>query len=104
MARGTGSEKTFRLERDLEAACCRLAKAQGWFVRKYKGPGRRSHPDRMFAKRGVVFWVEFKRLGCVPTELQRLEIAAMTSVGLRVFVVDNWSTFEKILAAYEGPA
>lgn len=101
MARGTGSEKTFRLERDLESACCRLAKAQGWFVRKYKGPGRRSHPDRLFIKRGVIFWIEFKRLGNVPTELQRLEIGSMTSAGAQVYVVDKFDAFKKILQDHE---
>jgi len=102
--KGIESEKKYRLERDLEAACCRVAKAQGWFCRKYKGPGRRSHPDRLFAKRGRVFWIEFKRLGCTPTELQRLEIGAMTSAGLLVYVCDNLGHFKEILATNERSA
>jgi hypothetical protein len=104
VGRGTGSEKTFRLERDLEDACGRLAKAQGIFHRKYKGPGRRSHPDRLFAKRGFCLWIEFKLPGNTPTELQWLEIRAMRRAGLRVTWTSSYRGFEKILANYWGPA
>ena len=100
MARGTGSEKTFRLERDLEGSCCRLATAQGIFHRKYKGPGRRSHPDRLFAKRGRALWIEFKLPGNTPTELQWLEIRAMRRAGLRVTWTSSRRGFEKIIESY----
>lgn len=102
MARGTASEKTFRLERDLESACDRLAKRKGAFVRKYKGPGRRSHPDKLYALNGP-WWVEFKRSGEVPTELQWLEICAMHKAGLEVYWTDSYEEFEEILAAHERP-
>jgi hypothetical protein len=93
------SEKTFRLERDLEAACGRLSAAAGWFHRKYKGPGRRAHPDRLFAKGGRAVWIEFKLPGCAPTPLQWLEISAMRAAGLEVHVIDNIADFEAVLHA-----
>jgi len=103
--RGIASEeRIYRLESELEQACCRLAKTAGWFCRKYKGPGRRSHPDRLFAKHGVVFWVEFKLPGNKPTELQWLEMKAMVAAGLKVDWCDNLGHFKKILAAYERSA
>ena len=104
MDRGTGNETEYGLERDLEGACGRVAKTAGWFHRKYKGPGRRSHPDRLFARGGLVFWVEFKRRGEQPTELQWLEICAMRAAGLDVYWTDNRYEFENILASYAGPA
>ena len=99
MARGIASE--FRLERDLEAACCGLAKAAGWFQRKYKGPGRRAHPDRLFAKNGRIFFIEFKLPGNQPTPLQWIEIRAMRSAGLSVEWCDNVPAFKALLAAHE---
>lgn len=99
------NEKTFRLERDLEGAAGRLAEAAGWFHRKYKGPGRRSHPDRLFAKwERKPFWIEFKLPGNEPTELQWLEIQAMHVAGLCVYWTDNLNEFKEILSAHEGPA
>lgn len=94
----------FSLEKDLEKACCRLAKRRGWFERKYKGPGRRAHPDRLFAKNGVVFWVEFKLPGKEPTGLQWIEIKAMRAAGLSVEWTDTYEGFENILAAHTRPA
>lgn len=99
MARATVSE--FRLERDLEKACDNYARRRGWFTRKYKGPGRRSHPDRLFARRGRVFWVEFKLPGKEPTELQWLEIQAMHEAGLDVIWLDNKADFITELEARE---
>ena len=104
MAKGTESEKTFRLERDLEAACCRLAKAAGWYCRKLSGPGHRSMPDRMFIRRGIVLFIEFKRPGERPTELQRLEHEQLAAHGALVIWTDSFDEFKEILSAYERPA
>lgn len=96
----TRSERK-QLEREIEAKCCREAEKRGWFVRKYKGPGRRSHPDRLFAKNSYIFFVEFKRPGNEPTPLQWLEINAMRAAGLDVIWLDSFDTFIKSLAARE---
>lgn|GEM_PF-2420081 len=81
-----------------------MAATAGIFHRKYKGPGRRSHPDRLFAKGGRALWIEFKLPGNTPTELQWLEIRAMRAAGLRVTWTSSRRGFKKILAAYWGPA
>jgi hypothetical protein len=99
-----GTESDFRLEADLQAACVRWARANGWFARRYKGPGRRSHPDYLFAKNGRVVWIEFKLPGNEPTALQRHEIAEMRFHGLTVYWVDDLQDFKAILAAHEGAA
>jgi hypothetical protein len=102
VARGIGSEeRIYRLESELEQACCRVAKAAGWFCRKYKGPGRRSHPDQLFARRGAIFFIEFKLPGNEPTELQWLEIKAMRAAGLTVEWFDNIGAFRAFLSKYD---
>ena len=102
MARGIASD--FLSEADLQKACVREARAAGWLARRYSGTGRRSYPDYFFARRGACVWVEFKRLGNQPTELQRLEHDEMRRYGLRVEVIDSRDGFKALLASYEGPA
>ena len=96
MARGIESEK------DLEDAAVRWARARGWFTRKYRTVGRRSAPDRLFIRNGVVLFVEFKRAGAQPTELQRIEIAAMRAAGALVVWLDDLADLQAVLSAHEG--
>lgn len=84
-------------ERNIERACCALAEKQGWWQRKFKSPGKRSAPDRIFAKEGVVFFVEFKAPGKKATPLQAQEHLKMRAAGLRVYVCDNKPYFVRIL-------
>lgn len=84
-------------ERNIERACCALAEKQGWWQRKFKSPGKRSAPDRIFAKEGVVFFVEFKAPGKKPTPLQAQEHAAMRCHGLVIKVIDEKDAFRHLL-------
>lgn len=84
-------------ESTIEDACGRLAKSLGWWHRKFKSPGKRSAPDRIFAKNGRVFFVEFKAPGKEPTELQLLEHEDMRAAGLLVFVCDSVQAFKSVL-------
>jgi hypothetical protein len=99
VARGTESE--FRLEKDLREAAIRWARARGWFVRRYKGPGRRSHPDDLFIYRGVCVWIEAKLPGKEPTELQWKEIREMIAHGATVYWIDDLADYKAVLAAHE---
>lgn len=101
MGRGTASDRI--LESDVQGPSVAHARSRGWFARRYKGPGRRSHPDYLFAKHGFVFWVEFKRPGGAPTDLQWIEIRLMQSHGLTVYWVDNLADFQAILRSHEKP-
>lgn len=78
------------LEKDIEKAVCTYARSLGMLCYKFTSPSRRSVPDRMFiTKSGVVFFIEFKRLGCKPTPAQDVEIAKIMATGVHVYVVDN---------------
>jgi hypothetical protein len=83
-------------ESKVESAGNRLAKKLGFWERKFKSPGRRSAPDRIYAKNGSVFWIEYKRKGEAPTELQKLEHKRMRAAGLRVYVCDCKEEYEAV--------
>lgn len=78
------------LEKDIEKRVCDYAKSLKILVYKFTSPSRRSVPDRMFiTAAGVVFFIEFKRLGQKPTPAQDVEIAKIRAAGVDVFVVDT---------------
>jgi len=78
------------LEKQIEKAVCDHAKSKGVLCYKFVSPGHAGVPDRMFiTPSGEVFFIEFKRLGCVPTPLQWREINRLNSQGVDVYVVDN---------------
>lgn len=78
------------LEKQIEKAVCDYAKSKGVLCYKFVSPGHAGVPDRMFVlPGGIVFFIEFKRTGCVPTPLQMREIERLRSQELSVFVIDN---------------
>lgn len=85
------------LERHIESRVCDYATHRGMWVRKFTSPARRGVPDRIFAYRGRVFWIEFKRAGEQPTKLQALEIKKMRAAGLTVYVCDSVTQGKKII-------
>jgi len=78
------------LEKDIEEKVCDYAKQLGCLCYKFTSPGRRSVPDRLFiTPEGVVFWIEFKRLGEKPTSGQLVEIQKLWKQKVEVFVADS---------------
>jgi len=73
----------------LESKSIDLAEKRGWWYRKLKWIGRRGAPDRLFVRKGVVIFVEFKAYGKEPTIQQSREHKRMRDQGLRVEVIDN---------------
>lgn len=75
------------LEKAIEAAAVKKAKALGYMCLKINGLGQRSWPDRLFlAKDGKVIWIEFKRKGGVLSEGQKTKIAELKAQKQSVFV------------------
>ena len=85
-------------ERDIESWAVRRAEKAGYWARKFKAPGRRSAPDRIFAQLGRSWWVEFKATGEQPTELQLDEHRKMRAAGLTVYWTDSRDGFAFIMA------
>ncbi len=73
------------------------AEAVGWWCRKVVWQGRRSAPDRVFAKGGRVVWIEFKRPGERPTVAQSREHDRMRAAGMEVYWCDDLNEARKIL-------
>jgi hypothetical protein len=83
------------LEREIESWAKVYARKRGYWCRKFTSPQHRSAPDDIFAKNGRVFFVEFKRTGVSPTELQLEEHNAMRAAGMTVYVCDSRKGEEK---------
>ena len=63
------------LEKDIEKAIVKKAKALGCLALKINGLGQRSWPDRLFIRPdGVVIWMEIKRPGGILSEGQKAMI------------------------------
>jgi hypothetical protein len=91
------------LERDIQSRCVAKARDAGWWARKFSSaPGNTSVPDYIFGRAGVVFFVEFKRPGGIPTERQSKEHALMRAAGLSVYVCDSIDLFDHILHRENG--
>lgn len=91
----------FLLEKDVEKRAADWAKRNGWWTRKFTSPAHRSSPDRIFAKGGVVVFIEFKRLGQKPTPKQLHEHEIMRSFGLTVFVSDSVEHAKRVLLMFD---
>ena len=88
------------LEKKLEKRCTDVAKANGWWSRKFSSPANRGVPDRIFLKEGKVIFVEFKAPGNVPTELQRHELQLINSKGGTAVWCDHVAIFKEQLGIH----
>jgi hypothetical protein len=77
-------------ETKIETKVKEYAEKKGWLVRKYKSPGQRFVPDRIFfGPGGWIFFIEFKAPGKKPNKGQAEEHQKLRDRGFDVFVVDN---------------
>lgn len=86
------------LEKQIEQKVCEYAKKFGVGVYKFTSPARAAVPDRMFIYKGRVFFIEFKREGQKPTPAQEREHNRMRQHEINVFVVDNVTEGEFVIA------
>jgi len=86
----------------IETAVCTYAKGKGFYVRKFKAPGNRGVPDRIFlSPSGVWFTIEFKAPGGKTTALQNREKALIERNNGRCYVVDNVEYGREIIESFE---
>lgn len=84
------------LERDIEKKLVARVKALGGMCEKFTSPNKRSVPDRIVTlPSGRIIFVECKRPGAKPTELQMRDHAARRELGCDVRVI---STLEQVNA------
>ena len=86
------------LESAIENPVVKRAEQAGYFVRKVQWIGRRSAPDRLFARkdRGQVY-IEFKKPGEDARLAQKMEHDRMRAAGIEVHVCDSIDDAMRIL-------
>ena len=84
-------------EKKLERRCSDIAKANGWYTRKFSSPSNRGVPDRIFIKDSRVIFIEFKAPGKLPTKLQIHELKEINDHGGHGYWCDSVITFKSIL-------
>jgi len=89
------------LEKYIEQKVCEYAKERGMAAYKFTSPARMAVPDRLFiVPGGTVFFVEMKRPGAVPTPAQVREHIRLTSLGVKVYVIDNITDGKALVDSY----
>lgn len=90
-------------EIDTEEQSCAYATSLGWRNRKLQYVNRNGAPDRMFFRRGIIFFVEFKDWGKTPQPHQKRELGRMESEKILVNVIDNFSDFKDYIDRFDRP-
>jgi hypothetical protein len=87
------AEKHYKTrEVSVESKVCEYARKKKVWNRKFKNPGNRGAPDRIFIVDGIVFFIEFKRPKAEPRKQQVLVIDEMVQFGAKVYVTDDYET------------
>lgn len=76
-------------ESTIERAVCQYAKQKGVSNLKLSGPNDKGKADRLFMRRGVAAFIEFKAPGEVPTPLQQKFLNERTADGFAACYCDN---------------
>jgi hypothetical protein len=76
-------------ESTIEKAVTAHAKKLGWMSLKLSGAHDRGKPDRMYLRRGVAVFVEFKAPGKLPTALQMKWLKDLYTEGFTTTWCDN---------------
>ncbi len=93
----TGDPEGKLSEKKINKKSYDVAKANSWYSRNYKTPTNKGAPDRIFIKEGRVVFIEYKRVGKVPTKLQRQVAAEMLDHGAEVWWTDTVRGTKEIL-------
>lgn len=80
-----------KLERGIENRTNEWARARGWLAHKVKF-GDAGYPDRLYVNLyGYYVWIEFKRPGKEPEDIQYHRMEQMRQRGMDVTWTDNYS-------------
>lgn len=88
-------------ESTIESKTVTYAKSKGWLVYKFTSPANRAVPDRIFIRRGIVFFIEFKAPGKKPTKLQKKVHVDINNHQVPVHVVDSWPKGKELMDSFE---
>lgn len=86
-----------RLESDIVAEAHEYAILRGWFTFKVESPTMTGLPDRFYARRGIIIFIEWKTKDGVLSERQKIVHRDMREHGITVYVFDNLEDAKKVL-------
>jgi len=90
------------MEKFIERTVSDYAKKNGVVSYKINSISCRGLPDRMFLNnRGCIYFIEFKRKGKKPTELQSLKIKELQERGFKVSVIDSIEDGFKVIDEFK---
>lgn len=84
-------------EAKIEKRCKSKARRDDWWVRKFSSPANNAVPDDIFLKEGRLVFIEFKKPGNTPTELQWIEINLINEAGGEAYWCDSYELFLELL-------
>jgi G:T-mismatch repair DNA endonuclease (very short patch repair protein) len=84
-------------EAHIEKKVCDHAKRHGWLVYKFQSPSQRGVPDRIFLKKRLAMFMEFKAPGKRPTKQQLATHQKFRDQGFHVYVVDDIDVGKRLL-------
>ena len=88
-------------ESTIESKTVNYAKSKAWLVYKFTSPANRAVPDRIFIRRSIVFFIEFKAPGKKPTKLQKKVHNDINFHKFFVYVVDNLHFGKLVIDSFE---
>lgn len=88
-------ERAVREIPDVEQPACDYAERRGWIAEKVISQSRKGWPDRIFVRRGVIVFAEFKAPGKEPNAQQLKRHRELRAAGADVRVYDNLEAFKR---------
>ena len=89
-------------ESSLESYFKKRCEKSGIFI--LKNTGMRGIPDRLIFKDGLFVFVELKRPGETPSDLQKAVIKKMKRKGAIVKIADTKGKIDRVISIFEKPA
>ena len=78
----------------IEKKCCEIAKQNGYVTRKLQYIANNGAPDRIFFKKGHLFFVEFKKEDGTLSKLQEVECEMLRLAGQEVYEIRDIEQFK----------
>lgn len=88
-------------ESKIEIEVCEYAESLGWEVHKIKSLSKRGFPDRIFFRKGKIFFIEFKVEDGKPRKQQSKRIEELEDQDIEVYVIDSIEKGYNLLKSYE---
>lgn len=89
-----------KLESDNTSDAHEYAKRRGWWTIKVESPTCNGIPDRLYLRRGIYVWVEWKRPGRGENGLSAIQVVRIKEMkehGATVYVLDDMEEFKRLM-------